>query len=387
MRQWIKLVESFIKTNLNEKNYSVDIERPKGVYNNIDVLESPNTTQLLNFINKSKYGEVKGLVSNDAVYLWDGEFANHDDMRRPLGLSSDIADIFIDHKNGKYYIRGFRNAKLGYPNSGIDRIFNSDDIIKEKSFDLDVHPLYTNITKIIEVLEKPTPKELLSFLRKTEYDEVKGLVTNDNVYLWDSNHATHHEVKKDLKLSNDPFPPPQIIISSANKGKQYLRPVFDFDYGRYKNSGIFPIICAPECANRLKLKQTESIINERVYKVEVSMGPDINGEEVTIDIPVVENPTSSQAINLAKKTEYNELRGLITMEGDLYFWDAGAVIHAEVQAELGLGPENHIPTHRLYIKFEPSKNVYLILNHSNIPSSFNKSKLDRLAQSKEIKYA
>ena len=69
------------------------------------------------------------------------------------------------------------------------------------------------------------------------------------------------------------------------------------------------------------------IINEAIIKV--------NPYLEKAPIIVLVNPSRAALINLYKKSEYKELRGLYS-EGKLYFWDAAKLIHFPMARELGI---------------------------------------------------
>lgn len=58
------------------------------IINGIKVLMNPNYTNLINFLNKTKYNDIRGLYDGEDFFFWDAEKLIHDAMAPNLGIIS-----------------------------------------------------------------------------------------------------------------------------------------------------------------------------------------------------------------------------------------------------------------------------------------------------------
>ena len=52
------------------------------------------------------------------------------------------------------------------------------------------------------IYKNPSNLEMQSVKSKTDYDELRGLINVNSVYIWDANLATHTEVEQFLNISS-----------------------------------------------------------------------------------------------------------------------------------------------------------------------------------------
>ena len=241
MREWMKLLESLDRDKkeesidlpiikevvsydiLNEKMYDVTIRKNRSYNKEVTILENPSVHQILKFLKQSKYSELKGLVSIDTLYFWDGYEANHDEIRNPIGLAQEgeSENIYISNPYGKILFRGYKNAELAYPYSGIKKLYDSltkinpieiDDIVVESIIYVEMMTTYSTEPKKIKILENPSPREVHAQQYFAKAYTIRGIITESgSLFTWDAYEANHDMMISELGLDEERWTP--IFIS------------------------------------------------------------------------------------------------------------------------------------------------------------------------------
>ena len=69
---------------------------PYDAHSQVRVIKNPNHVEMRNVRDKSSFKELRGLVYNqNVVYVWDANFATHDDVIQVLALPEGVFWRFI----------------------------------------------------------------------------------------------------------------------------------------------------------------------------------------------------------------------------------------------------------------------------------------------------
>lgn len=115
MFQWREIVENILK----EHNITLDEAKViKGYLDNIDeitpliIIKNPNQEELINFLNNTQYKEIRGLIINNDIFIWDSSKAIHpkahmiiienDEQTFPVKI---YHEFYIQKDNNQYIIK------------------------------------------------------------------------------------------------------------------------------------------------------------------------------------------------------------------------------------------------------------------------------------------
>lgn len=102
----------------------------------VRTMRNPNKIQIENLINKSEHQELRGLIDDSGVHVWDASKSTHHDTAKELGINYDINNrIHITKPQDEkgFYTLDFddkwRNPELVKSNPNFVRLLNQDNIL------------------------------------------------------------------------------------------------------------------------------------------------------------------------------------------------------------------------------------------------------------------
>ncbi len=277
-----------------------------------NVFKNPTREEFL--ILLGKYKELRGLLKEDNIYIWNAYDANHDTIKREANLPNPVGQITFFSKdavwkkgkeiNGVWFYLdwGSKNIESKF----LRRVLGLDKLNEYKMIKVEFK------SHDINVYKNPINSEFLTLLKS--FKDVRGIVDEaENLYVWNARLAVHDEMKAKLMLDVGVYD--HISFDSRDTAVGGVH-------------GLVTWLHSPEehikHSKFLRRILTPQLKEYKVIKVEIGR---------SIDVDIFKNPSHQEFLNILQGAS---IRGLIDTDENLYVWDAYDAIHYDVEEALGV---------------------------------------------------